>query len=66
MKKLQLNFVGESIAVGFWAGFTYCFHTPLVPMRKRTEDERRSDSDRLGFNSHQYVHEILIPHLRPL
>ena len=30
------------------------------------KDERRSDRDRLGFNSHQYVHEILILYLRPL
>ena len=52
--------------VGFWAGFTYSFRARLVPMRRRTEDERKSDRDRLGFNSHQYVHEILIPHLRPL
>jgi len=35
-------------------------------MRKRTQDERKSDRDWLGFNSHQYVHEILIRHLRPL
>jgi len=66
LKNLQPTFVEESIMVGFWAGFTYGFHTPLVPMRKRTQDERKSDRDRLGFNSHQYVHEILIPHLRPL
>ena len=59
LKNLQPTFVGESIVVGFWAGFTYGFRAPLVPMRK-------SDRDRLGFNSHQYVHEILIPHLRPL
>jgi len=37
-----------------------------VHMRKQTKDERKSDRDRLGFNSHQYVHEILIPHLQPL
>jgi len=66
LKKLQPTFVGESIAVGFLAGFTYGFHTLLVPMRKRTKDERKSDRYRLVFNSHQYVHEILIPHLRPL
>jgi len=66
LKNLQPTFVGDSIAVGFWAGFTYGFHTPLVPMRKRTKDERKSDRDRLGFDSHQYVYEILIPHLRPL
>ena len=34
LKNLQPTFVGESITVGFWAGFTYGFHTPLVPMRK--------------------------------
>ena len=68
LKNLQPTFVGESIAVGFLAasGFTYGFHTLLVPMRKRTKDERKSNRYRLGFNSHQYVHEILIPHLRPL
>jgi len=66
LKNVQPTFVGESIAVGFWAGFTYGFHTPLVPMGKQTEDERKSDRDRQGFNWHQYVHEILIPHLWPL
>jgi len=57
---------GEGIAIGFLDGFTYDFHTPLVHMRKQTKDERKSNRDRLGFNSYQYVHEILIPHLRPL
>ncbi|RPB04126.1 hypothetical protein L873DRAFT_1667292, partial [Choiromyces venosus 120613-1] len=56
LKNLQPTFVGESIAVGFWAGFTYGFHTLLVPI----------DRDQLGFNSQQSVHEILIPHLLPL
>jgi len=45
LKNLQPTFVGESIAVGFLAGFTYGFHTPLVPMRKRTKNERKSDRD---------------------
>jgi len=63
LKNLQPTFVGDSIAVGFWAGFTYGFHTLLVPVRKQTEDERKSDRDRPGFNSHHYVHEILNPHL---
>jgi len=66
LKILQPTFVGESIAVGFWAGFTYGVRAQLVPMRRRTQDEQKSDRDRLGFNSHRYVHENLIPHLRPL
>jgi len=41
LKNLQPTFVGESIAVGFLAGFTYGFHTPLVPMRKRTKMSER-------------------------
>ena len=37
-------------------------------MQKWTEDKQKSDRDRLGFNSYQYVHEILImiPHPQPL
>jgi transposase len=66
LRNLQPTFIGESITVGFWAGFTYGYHTPLVPLRKRTESERKSDKDRLGFDSRQYVNEILIPHLLPL
>ena len=64
-ENLQPTFIGEPISVGFWAAFSYGNHTPLIPLRKRGEDERKSEKDRLGFDSKQYVHEILIPHLLP-
>ena len=37
----------------------------MIALRKRGENERKSEKDRLGFDSKQYVHEILIPHLLP-
>lgn len=66
LKNLQPTFIKESITVSFWAGFTYGCHTPVVPMRKRTEAHRNSDRDPLGFISHQYVRQKLIPHVCPL
>lgn len=63
---LQPTFVGKIFGVWFWAAITYGAHTPLVVMRQRGEDERTSDNDKLGFNSRQYVDEILKPYLKPL
>lgn len=66
LKNIWPPFVGESIAVGFCACFSYTLLTALVPIWKSTEDERKSDRYQLGFNAHKYVHQILIPHLEPL
>lgn len=65
-RNLQSTFVDKPLTVGFWTAFTYGRHTPLIPMRKRTEKERKSDSNKLGLDSKQYVHEILLRHLLPL
>jgi hypothetical protein len=40
-------------------------NTPLIPLRRQTENEKKSENDKLGFDSHQYTYEILIPHLLP-
>ena len=66
MQNLQPTFIGNPFGVWFWAGFTYGYHTPLVVLRQHGENERKSEKDRLGFDSKQYVNEILIPHLLPL
>jgi hypothetical protein len=64
-KNLQPKFVGEPLSVGFWAAIFYDRHTPLITLRKRTENEKKNENNKLGFDSHQYTHEILIPHLLP-
>jgi len=64
-KYLQPTFVGEPLGVSFWAAIGYESHTPLIPMHQRTEEERTSPKDKLGFNSQQYVDEILVKHLKP-
>ena len=64
-ENLPPTFIGEPISTRFWAAFSYGHHMPLIPLRKRGENERKSEKDRLGFDSKQYVHEILIPHLLP-
>ncbi|RPB05411.1 hypothetical protein L873DRAFT_1898567 [Choiromyces venosus 120613-1] len=64
-QNFQPTFIGELLSVGFWAAFSYGNHTPLIPLCKWTENERKSEKDQLGFNSNQYVHEILVPHLLP-
>jgi hypothetical protein len=64
-KNFEPTFVGEPLSVGFWAAISYGHHTSLIPLRKRTENEKKSSNDKLGFDSHQYTHEILIPHLLP-
>ena len=53
-RNLQPTFIGEPLTVGFWAAFTYEKHTPLVPLRKRTEEEGKSEKDELGFDPKQY------------
>jgi transposase len=63
---LQPTFIGNVFGVWFWAAITYGKHTPLVAMGQRTEKERTSEKDKLGFNSQQYVDEILTPYLAPL
>jgi len=50
----------------FAAGFTYEFHTPLIPIPQRTKREGESGQDRLSMNSVQYCQEIYIPHFLPL
>ena len=63
---LEPNLPGDETRQMFWAAFTYGHHTPLVPIRQRTEKERVDGRDRLGFNSAQYVKEIVVPYLLPL
>ena len=63
---LELNLPGDKTRQMFWAAFTYGHYTPLVPIRQRTEKERVDGRDRLGFNSAQYVKEIVVPYLLPL
>ena len=52
LKNPQPTLVGKSTVASVSAGLTNGFHTPLVPMQKLTKDERKSDRDRLCFNSH--------------
>jgi len=63
---LQPTFLGKPFGVSFWAAISYNKHSPLVPLHQRGEDERKSDKDKLGFDSDQYCNEILIPYLKPL
>lgn len=63
---LEPAFSDEKTTVVFAAGFTYGFHTQLIPIRQRTERERESAKDRLGMNSVQYCQEIYTPHFLPL
>lgn len=56
----------ERTSVMFWGAVGCGIHSPLVAVRKRTESERTSKSDRLGMNSKQYCEEILEPYLFPM
>jgi transposase len=49
----------------FWAAIKHGKHTPLVPIRKRTPDERKHRDDKLGMDTDQYTHEILEAELIP-
>jgi len=49
----------------FFAAFTHCWHSPLVAIRKWTENESTSKFDKLGFNSVQYVNQVFISHVLP-
>ena len=64
-ENLQPTFITEPISTEFWGAFSYSYHTPLINLHKRGENKRKSEKHRLGFNSKQYVYEILIPHLLP-
>jgi len=66
---LEPSFPDDKTTVMFAAGFTYGFHTQLIPIGQRTERERESGRDRLGMNSVQYCQdcqEIYTPHFLPL
>jgi len=62
---LARTFVGEPVTVQFFGAFTSQGHSLLVPLRQRTEAERTSSKDRLGFNSTQYMTEVMVPHILP-
>lgn len=63
---LESSFSHDKTTVMFAAGFTYDFHTELIPIRQMTERERKSARHRLGMNSVQYCQEIYTPHFLPL
>jgi len=65
-RHLASTFTGKPLTIQFFAAFVYTGHTQLFPIRKREEQEHTSSRDKLGFNSIQYVNEILISHLLPL
>jgi len=52
---LEPSFPDGKTTVMFAAGFTYGFHTQLIPIRQRAKRERVYGRDRLGMNSVQYV-----------
>jgi hypothetical protein len=57
-------FFGKPLSVRFWTAISYpiySFNSAPKSNRKRKE-ERKQD---VGFDSHQYVHEIQISHLLP-
>jgi hypothetical protein len=62
---LSTAFQSGRFSQSFWAAITYGKHTSLVPIRKRTAEERTNAKDKLGMNTDQYTHEILEPHLIP-
>ena len=49
----------------FWAAITYNVRTPLTAIRQRGRHERTSTLDRGGFNSQQYISDILEAVLLP-
>ena len=62
---LEPLFPDNKTTVMFTAGFTYGFHTQLIPIRQRTQRESESGRDRQGMNSVQYCQEIYTPHFLP-
>jgi len=60
------SFADDKTTVMFAAGFTYGFHTQLIPIHQRTKRERESVRDQLGINSVQYCQEIYTPHFLPI
>jgi len=60
------SFKGAHTSGMFWGVVGYGYHSPLVPIRKRTSAERTHDKDRLGLNSKKYCEEVLKPYLLPL
>jgi hypothetical protein len=65
-RNLAPTFKGDFDTMQFLAGFSSTGYTQLVPIRQRQEQERESNTDRLGLNSTQYVNEIFVPHVLPL
>lgn len=54
------------ITVGFYAEITYGHHSPLIAIQRRNlKTEREGPTDRGGFNTTQYITEILPPHVVP-
>jgi hypothetical protein len=45
-KNLQLSFIGDPHSIGPWAVISYGDHTPLIPLRKRIETEKKSEKDK--------------------
>ncbi|KAG0638137.1 hypothetical protein HOY80DRAFT_1048950 [Tuber brumale] len=63
---IEPSFPDDKTTVMFAASFTYGFHTPLIPIRQRAENERQCTKDQLGMSSVQYCQEIYTPHFLPL
>jgi hypothetical protein len=62
---LAPTFESGRFSVSFFAAITHGGHTPLIPIRKRSPNERTSGTDKLGMNKEQYTYEILEPWLVP-
>lgn len=63
---LASTFIGKPITVQFFAAFMSMGHSQLVPLWQRKASVRTTPKDRLGFNSSQYVNEVMISHILPL
>src|SRR5437660_743787 len=64
-KFLTPAFKQPKIRIMVWASISYGCKGPLVRLRRRTEEEWIHKNDKLGFNSHQYITEVLEPHFLP-
>ena len=64
-KLLRPTYQSGRTPVNVWGAVAYGFKSPLVRVRRRTEEERRRPKDKLGLDAYQFAEEIHKPYLIP-
>ena len=64
-KLLRPTYQSGHTPINVLGAVTYGFKSPLVPVHRRTEEERRRPKDRLGLDVYQFAEEIYEPYFIP-